>query len=68
MNMQLRILAFTVMSARYYINTDANNAEKTVLMGYIAASKSRDELWQLMGGKLLAGLSEFLNRTDDRGF
>jgi hypothetical protein len=55
MNMQLRILAFTVMSARYYINADADAGEKTALMGYIGASKAGDALWQYMGGKVLAG-------------
>jgi hypothetical protein len=59
MNMQLRILGLTLMSARYYINTDTVTAEKTALMGYIGAQKSQDALWQLQGGKILAGHNPF---------
>ena len=59
MNMQLRILGLTLMSARYYINTNTITAEKTALMGYIGAQKSQDALWQLQGGKILAGQTPF---------
>jgi hypothetical protein len=61
MNMQLRILGLTLMSARYYINTNTITAEKTALMGYIGAQKSQDALWQLQGGKILAGQPRFSN-------
>ena len=57
LNVQLRILALTITMARFYINTSTEQAEKLGLMAYIPAQKSRDQLWQLVNGNLLAGPS-----------
>ena len=56
LNSRLRFMALTITMARFYINTSTEHAEKLGLMAYIGAQKSRDQLWQLVDGNLLAGL------------
>jgi hypothetical protein len=41
--------------ARFFVNTSTEQAEKLGLMAYVPAQKSRDQLWQLVNGNLLAG-------------
>jgi hypothetical protein len=57
MNTQLKILSLTALAARYYINTSTEQAEKMSVMGYVGAQKAHDDLWQLVSGNLLAGIS-----------
>ena len=56
-NHQLGMLALGVKTSRYYVNTSTDQAERAALMVYVAAKKTRDELWQLISGNVLAGIS-----------
>ena len=61
-NTQLNMLALGVLTSRYFINTSTEQAEKAGLMVYISAKKGKDELWQLVSGNLLAGITPSLER------
>lgn len=57
LNNQLRVMALTTMASRYYINTSTDQAEKMGLMAWIRAKKAKDDLWQVVSGNLLSGLT-----------
>ena len=55
-NTQLKMLAYGVITSRYYINTSTEQAEKAGLAVYVGAKKAKDELWLLVCGNILAGI------------
>lgn len=55
-NRQLSVIALSAIATRYFINTSTEQAEKMALMAHISAQKGNDRLWQLVSGKLLAGI------------
>ena len=55
-NRQISVIALSALTFRYYINTSTEQAEKMAVMAHISAQKGKDQLFQLVSGKLLAGM------------